>query len=103
MPIFADCCQKAFAVDVKLHLRFPQSFCVPVLQGVMHLQTELERICSVAISCNLRPNIDKCVVKRFSACNGSNNLGCSYSRVGIKKKKKTPRKPTQKILVFESF
>ena len=75
----ADCCWKAFADDFKLYLSFRQSTCVPVLQGVMQLQSDLDRICSVARSWNLRLNVDKCMVMRFGACNAGNNLGCSYS------------------------
>ena len=43
------------------------------------LQSDLDRVCSVSRSWNLRLNISKCVAMRFGACNTGNNLHCSYS------------------------
>ena len=43
------------------------------------LQSDLDRVCSVARSWNLRINIGKCVVMRFGTCNTGNNLTCGYS------------------------
>ena len=62
-----DCCWKAFADYFKLYLSVPRSFSVPVLQGMMQLQNDLDRVCSLARSWNLRLNIDKCVVMKFGA------------------------------------
>ena len=45
----------------------------------MQLQSDLDRVCSVARLWNLILNIDKCVVMRFGACNAGNNLGFNYS------------------------
>ena len=52
---------------------------MPILQGMMLLQSELDRVRSVARSWNLRHNISKCVVMRFGTCTAGNNLSCSYS------------------------
>ena len=49
---------------------------------MMQLQSDLDRVCAVAKSWNLRLNIDKCVVMRFGACNAGNNLDCSYNLDG---------------------
>ena len=45
----------------------------------MLLQSDLDRVCSVARPWNLRLNISKCVVMRFGTCIAGNNLSCSYS------------------------
>ena len=41
------CCRKIFADDFKLHLSFPLNTCISVFQGLMHLQRDLDSICSV--------------------------------------------------------
>ena len=46
---------------------------------MMLLQSDLDRVCSVARSWNLRLNIGKGVVRRFGTCNTRNNLSCGYS------------------------
>ena len=74
-----ECCCKAFADDFKLYLSFPQKTCVPILQEMMQLQKELDKVCSVARSWDLRLNINKCVVMRFGAYNADNRLDFNYS------------------------
>jgi hypothetical protein len=56
---------KAFADDYKLYLRYKRDR-VSALSGVSALQRDLDVVCSVAASWNLRLNADKCVVMRFS-------------------------------------
>ena len=41
---------KAFAEYFKLYLSYPQSTCLPILQGMMLLQSDMDRVCSVARS-----------------------------------------------------
>ena len=74
-----QCQWKDFADYAKLYLRYPQSSCVLILQGMMLLQIDLHRVCSVVRLWNLRFNIGKCVIMRFGVCNTGNNLTHSYS------------------------
>ena len=74
-----QCQWKAFADDFKLHLSFSQSTCVPILQRMMFLQGDFDRVCSVARSWNLRLNIGKREMMRVGTCNTCNNLSCGYS------------------------
>ena len=62
-----DCCRRAFANDFKLYLSFPRSSFIPMLQGMMSLQSDLSKGREIAKSWNLRLNIGKCVVMRFGA------------------------------------
>ena len=45
-----QCQWKAFADDFKVYLSFRRNTCVPILQGMMLLQRDLDRDCSVARS-----------------------------------------------------
>ena len=45
------CCWKAFADDFNLHLSFPRSSCIFMLQGMMGLQNDLNKVCEIAKSC----------------------------------------------------
>ena len=74
-----DCCCKAFVDDFKFYLSFPQNTCVSILQGMMGLQKDLDKLCSVTRSWNLRLNISKCAVMRFSENNADNRMDCNYS------------------------
>ena len=76
---FVPCQFKAFADDFKLYISLLRSTCILILQGMMLLQSDLDRVCAVANLWNLRLNIGKCVLMRFGACNIGNNLSCSYS------------------------
>ena len=71
-----QCQWNAFANDFELYLSFPRSTCILILQGIVLLQSDLDRVCSLARSWNLRLNISKCVVMIFGTCN---NLSCNYS------------------------
>ena len=57
----------SFADGFKLYLSFPQNTCIPILQGMILLQSDLDRVGSVAKSWNLRFNISKCVALRFGS------------------------------------
>ena len=74
-----ECCCKAFADDFKLYFSFPPKTYVPILQGMIRLQKDLDKVCSVARFWNLRLNINKCVVMRFGAYNADNRVDCNYS------------------------
>ena len=45
-----QCQWKPFVVDFKLYLSFLRSTCVLILQGMMLLQNDLERVCLIAKS-----------------------------------------------------
>ena len=59
------CRCRAFADDFKLDLSFSRKSCISVFQGMMQLQRDLDKICSVAKSWNLHLNISKYVAMRF--------------------------------------
>ena len=79
MANFVQCKWKAYADYFTLYLSFPRSTCISILQGIILLQSDFDRVCSVARSWNLGLNISKCVVMRFSPCNAGNKLSSSYS------------------------
>ena len=76
-----NCCCKAFSDDFKLYLRFPRNTCAPILQEMMRLQRNLDKVCSVIRSWNLRLNI-KCIAFRCGAYNPHNKMDCTYSADG---------------------
>ena len=43
-----DCCWKSFADDFKLYLSFSRNTCVPVLQRIRQLKSNLNKVRSVA-------------------------------------------------------
>ena len=42
------CSWKPFADYFKLHLSFPRSSCTPMLQGMMSLQNDVNKVCAIA-------------------------------------------------------
>ena len=77
-----NCKWTAFADDFKLCMSFLHDSCLSVLQGMMQKQRDLDSVCSLARSWNLKLNIHKCVVMRFGGSAGIRLTG-NYDVDGV--------------------